>query len=492
MEMNIFKNIYKWMRHLGMFIVAILLLQAVDAQQVKNGITVGEGKVYLTMHRNITDIELKAIVEHYGLDSLPLRAWVRGEALDKMKKYGWKLDKEGKEWMVFSHPLEGLGDFSKLEKKLLLAGEHLPGADLYPLGVFNQDFGFNQLRQASAVVVISGKTTLFAEGYKSAGEVKIAGSFTNWGSGALPMKQSAEGWYITLNLPPGKYYYKFIADGEWLLHKENRLKENDGRGNTNSVLFVPNHTFRLGGFENAKVVKVSGSFNAWNPGDAGMRKTNSGWELPVYLPEGTHTYRFVVDGRWISDPGNSDKLRNEFGEFNSVVRLGKSYIFRLDGFENAKDVTLVGSFNHWRSNELKLERKAGGWEIPFTLGHGNHEYFYEVDGQRIGRKPENEKAVKDNRPLNFHTIIGGNYSFKLNGYKNASAVYISGSFNNWSETGFPLVYENGLWVCKVYLPPGKQTYKFIVDGKWILDPANPLWEQNEHGTRNSVLWFENS
>jgi hypothetical protein len=29
-----------------------------------------------------------------------------------------------------------------------------------------------------------------------------------------------------------------------------------------------------------------------------------------------------------------------------------------------------------------------------------------------------------------------------------------------------------------------------VDGKWMIDPANDLWEDNEFGTGNSVLWIE--
>jgi hypothetical protein len=46
------------------------------------------------------------------------------------------------------------------------------------------------------------------------------------------------------------------------------------------------------------------------------------------------------------------------------------------------------------------------------------------------------------------------------------------------------------WVFTVNLQPGKYRYKFVVDGKWIIDPHNPLWEQNEHRTGNSVLWIE--
>jgi hypothetical protein len=52
-----------------------------------------------------------------------------------------------------------------------------------------------------------------------------------------------------------------------------------------------------------------------------------------------------------------------------------------------------------------------------------------------------------------------------------------------------MVIKDGKWTLPVYLAPGKYTYKFIVDNHWITDPGNPLWEDNEYGTNNSVLWI---
>jgi hypothetical protein len=42
----------------------------------------------------------------------------------------------------------------------------------------------------------------------------------------------------------------------------------------------------------------------------------------------------------------------------------------------------------------------------------------------------------------------------------------------------------------LFIPNKKCIYKFIADGNWILDPANQLWEQNEHGNGNSVVWIQ--
>ena len=50
--------------------------------------------------------------------------------------------------------------------------------------------------------------------------------------------------------------------------------------------------------------------------------------------------------------------------------------------------------------------------------------------------------------------------------------------------------EGDEWIITVHLYPGKHLYKFVVDGQWIIDPGNKLWEQNENGSGNSVLWLD--
>ena len=475
---------------LMVMLLACSLVSEGLGQPMKNGVTVADGKVFLTLHRNTMDIELKDIQYKYDLEELPIKKWLTTSEEVDCAKYGWHIEVENKDWLVISRSLETIGDMSGLEKKLLLAKEHLPGAELYPVGVFRKEFGFNSLRQPGAVVTSAQGAAIFLDGFKNARDVRIAGSFTRWENDAIPMKKNSDGWYINLKLDPGKHFYKFIVDGNWYVHKENINKENDGKGNINSVLYIPNHSFRLAGYQKATRVFVAGSFNGWAPTEAALKKVGNGWELPVYLPEGTHSYRFVVDGEWMEDPGNAEKVKNEFGEYNSSISLGKPFVFRLDGFRNAKSVFLVGSFNGWRENNLNMQPRNNGWEIAFTPGSGNHEYYFVVDGYRVGRKPSDAEATLKKEFLNFNEVIGGNYTFVLKGFKSAGVVYLSGSFNNWSKNGFPMKLVNGEWQLKVNLPPGKQTYKFIVDGKWMLDPGNKLWEQNEHNTKNSVLWID--
>ena len=87
----------------------------------------------------------------------------------------------------------------------------------------------------------------------------------------------------------------------------------------------------------------------------------------------------------------------------------------------------------------------------------------------------------------------GKTTFRLIGYEFARAnnVSVAGSFNNWEQ--IPMEYAWGVrqWVCRVDLPQGTHTYKFIMDGKWITDPNNPVIVKDKEGNDNSVLIVNN-
>jgi 1,4-alpha-glucan branching enzyme len=47
-------------------------------------------------------------------------------------------------------------------------------------------------------------------------EVSLVGNFNQWNSQANPMKKDKKGiWKVTLSLEPGRYEYRFVADGNW-------------------------------------------------------------------------------------------------------------------------------------------------------------------------------------------------------------------------------------------------------------------------------------
>ncbi len=83
--------------------------------------------------------------------------------------------------------------------------------------------------------------------------------------------------------------------------------------------------------------------------------------------------------------------------------------------------------------------------------------------------------------------LKGNTTFRLKGNGDASIVTLAGSFNNWDQSQLVCGRENDEWVCRVDLEPGYHTYKFIVDGNWVLDPDNPNTAIDDAGNTNNVL-----
>ncbi len=58
---------------------------------------------------------------------------------------------------------------------------------------------------------------------------------------------------------------------------------------------------------------------------------------------------------------------------------------------------------------------------------------------------------------------------------NAKAVFLTGDFNNWNITEHLMARQpDGRWTAMLPLAPGRYQYKFVVDGEWMLDPANPI------------------
>lgn len=68
-------------------------------------------------------------------------------------------------------------------------------------------------------------------------------------------------------------------------------------------------------------------------------------------------------------------------------------------------------------------------------------------------------------------------------------VFVAGSFNGWNASADRLEGpdEQGVFTAKVSVTPGRHSYKLVVDGNWITDPANPDGEDDGFGGKNSIL-----
>lgn len=74
---------------------------------------------------------------------------------------------------------------------------------------------------------------------RQARRVAIAGSFNDWRPAATPMVPMGCGWWVKgLTLPPGRYQYRFVVDGQWVPDPNAAATEPSPDGRNNSVLVV--------------------------------------------------------------------------------------------------------------------------------------------------------------------------------------------------------------------------------------------------------------
>ena len=82
-------------------------------------------------------------------------------------------------------------------------------------------------------------TVNFALLKPDAKQVLLSGEFNGWSRSATPMKWHPDGhWETTVALAPGRYEYKFIVDGQWILDPQARESVRNYHGTLNSVVQV--------------------------------------------------------------------------------------------------------------------------------------------------------------------------------------------------------------------------------------------------------------
>ena len=91
-------------------------------------------------------------------------------------------------------------------------------------------YGVNQMNDAVVFVTL----------YPRAKSVQIAGDFNNWQPSKTKLEKVGDGgvWQTKLHLPPGKYRYRLVVDGQWQQDPYNELTESNPFGGHNSIVEV--------------------------------------------------------------------------------------------------------------------------------------------------------------------------------------------------------------------------------------------------------------
>ncbi|WP_281989887.1 glycogen-binding domain-containing protein [Aquimarina aggregata] len=252
-----------------------------------------------------------------------------------------------------------------------------------------------------------------------------------------------------------------------------------------------------------KNVVVAGEFNGWSKDKWEMIKIDANrYELRKKLSDFTDEFswefKFVINNAYWAEPSRKDKnITRAFENGYALPAYNlKMYIaypdkngnatFTLNGFNNAREVILSGSFNKWDEDMFSMIKNEECWILTLNIRPGTYQYKFIVDGKWM-EDPENpKKVINEFNGYNSVLDIQGSSNFLLNGFQNAKKVILSGSFNEWSENICEMNKTEEGWKQTLMLSAGKYHYKFIVDDKWILDPDNPVREYDYNGNINSV------
>ncbi|MFB3895272.1 MAG: alpha amylase N-terminal ig-like domain-containing protein [bacterium] len=104
----------------------------------------------------------------------------------------------------------------------------------------------------------------------------------------------------------------------------------------------------------AERVCVAGSFNNWTVDANPMQDENKDgiWETTLYLAPGEYQYKFVINGNvWQRDLNNKLTFPDNYGDFNSVLRVGK-WIAPEKNKPNDGKIDIQSIFHSQESNFL--------------------------------------------------------------------------------------------------------------------------------------------
>ncbi len=238
---------------------------------------------------------------------------------------------------------------------------------------------------------------------RPAQQVFLAGTFNNWNPTANPMEKGEDDtWTLKLVLPPGRYEYKFVADGTWLEDPDNPNKSPDGYGGFNSVVLVAPK-----GFKNLEVVNdsvvfrfaapdarqvyLAGTFNNWAPTGIPMKKKDGYWEVKLYLTPGQYQYKFVINGtEWKEDPLNPARVDDGYGGFNSVFVLTEDGKIQMttpgkgptgaatpivDQLEPVGQPLYLAIVWHQHQPRYFKDPETGEYQAPWVRLHGIKDYY---------------------------------------------------------------------------------------------------------------------
>lgn len=242
---------------------------------------------------------------------------------NEWSKKGWHMEKKGEFLFELRKRILDFNDAFPLDFKYIINGKYI--ANLNGNADNEKNYSDEFLRDVYKLDLSvlkctdQGNIRFFLKGYPNAKVIVLAGTFNGWDEHTTLMQKTPDGWELKADLPPGRYEYKYIVDGEWMHDPASKENVKNEHGTLNSVLNITTSvTFNLPGHPYAKKVILTGSFVDWNENKIKMTLVNGVWTSTLQLNAGKHQYKFIVDDKWYTDPANPIVEDDEKGNLNSI------------------------------------------------------------------------------------------------------------------------------------------------------------------------------
>ena len=166
-------------------------------------------------------------------------------------------------------------------------------------------------------------------------------------------------------------------------------------------------------------VYLSGDFNSWSQNKTKMIEEDGIYKVTLDLKKGKYSYKFIIDGNWITDENADEFVEDGFGGQNSIIYVGKKndmialrkvdFIYKPKSI--VKEVYLVGSMNDWnQKNDRMLKQKNGTFLLSLLLHPGEYQYKFLEDGMHWITDENSESFIEDGfGGKNSIIIIDDNY-----------------------------------------------------------------------------------
>jgi cyclomaltodextrinase / maltogenic alpha-amylase / neopullulanase len=165
-------------------------------------------------------------------------------------------------------------------------------------------------------------------------------------------------------------------------------------------------------------VFVAGNFSDWQQLE--MKEESGNYAITLQLTAGKYPYKFIVDGRWITDP-NAVSFDNDYmGGSNSLLDVKSSFeplfIVPVQFEPNRivlKTIAFSGDFINWKTDKIIMNKIGKDlYEKVLLLPAGEYEYKFILNFKDWITDPANPDKVSDDHD-GFNSLLKVDEKFEL-------------------------------------------------------------------------------